>query len=335
MRSFRATTALTLSVALGVVAPAATLAGELEVVESFDAAAEHLPEGLAIAQDGTYYLTMGNPFFWEPGDGWVKQLGTDGSTETLAHFEMGQGPAGIVVADDGTVYFARANPMDEAARGVWRLGADGVAERLPGTEALFLANGLALDGGDHLYASDSATGTIWRIHLDHAEAPEPWFSDPATLGGCAEDDVGVNGIALTDDGMYAATTMRGTLVHIPMLEDGSAGEALIVAGDGTSCEPDQFFGLDGIALSEDGDVYALLVLQHQLVRIDPDDGSLEVLLSADDGLFNPSSLTFGTTEGDRDGLYLVNYAVMPPEPEASAGPALLRYDAGVEGRPLP
>ena len=34
MRSFRATTALTLSVALGGVAPAATLAGEQLVVES-------------------------------------------------------------------------------------------------------------------------------------------------------------------------------------------------------------------------------------------------------------------------------------------------------------
>lgn len=334
MRSICVSTALTLSVALAAIVPASVLAGELEVVESFDGTAQELPEGLALDHDGSIYVTMGYPFFYAPGDGWVKNIAPDGTKSTLAHFEGGQGPAGIVIDAGGDVYIARPNPMDPDSRGVWRLTADGASERLPGTEEILVANGLALDGAGHLYASDTALGVIWRVTLDGSEAVESWFADPSILGGCEEGDFGVNGIALTDTGMYAAATSRGVLVHIPMLEDGSAGEAAVVAGDVTSCEPDALFGLDGIALSADGDVYALLVLQHQLVRIDPEDGSVEVLLTADDGLYNPASLTFGTRDADRDSLYLVNYALLEPAPEANLGPAVLKYDVGVEGRPL-
>jgi hypothetical protein len=82
-------------------------------------------------------------------------------------------------------------------------------------------------------------------------------------------------------------------------------------------------------------IYAALALQHQLVKIDPSDGSMEVLATADDGLHNPASVAFGTTDGDRTNLYVANYALLPPAPEASVGPAILRLDAGVEGLPLP
>lgn len=92
--------------------------------------------------------------------------------------------------------------------------------------------------------------------------------------------------------------------------------------------------MDGLAFDVDGNIYATLVLQNQLVRIDPTDGTVDVLLNADDGLHNPASLAFGTTEGDRTSLYVTNYAVLPPAPEDSPGPAVLRLDAGVEGMPL-
>ena len=93
--------------------------------------------------------------------------------------------------------------------------------------------------------------------------------------------------------------------------------------------------MDGIALDADGMVYALLVLQNRLVRIDPTDGSVETLLTEADGLHNPASLAFGTQMDDRQSLFIANYAVLPPVPEASAGPAVLRYDVGSDGHPLP
>ena len=75
-------------------------------------------------------------------------------------------------------------------------------------------------------------------------------------------------------------------------------------------------------------------MQDQLVRIEPDTGEVETLLTEEDGLWNSSSLAFGTAERDRQGLYLVNYAVLPSVPESNLGPVVLKLDVGVEGRPL-
>jgi sugar lactone lactonase YvrE len=327
MRSTRFATALALAATLAAATPALGSVADPEVVVSFDATAQEFPEGVALDGAGNIYTTHGLPFFVGPGDGWVKMTTPEGTTSTLAHFPGGQGPAGIVVDQAGDIYFARPNPMDEASRGVWHLDGGGMPERLSGTEAILMANGLALDGDGHLFVSDSATGSIWRLTLDGSVEPEAWLADPA-LTGCAEGDVGVNGIALTDGGMYAAVTSRGVLVHIPILDDGSAGAAEVLAGDARSCEPDELFGLDGIALDADGGVYALLVLQHQLVRIDPDGASVEVLLTAEDGLHNASSLAFGVADGDTENLYLANFAVLPPAPEASLGAGVLRVGLG-------
>lgn len=336
MHSIHVTAVLTLSAALAATAPITTLAAGLEITHAFDADAQELPEGLSLDPAGNAYVTMGHPFWFAPGDGWIKKLGTDGTLTTLAHFEAGQAPAGIVADADGSAYFAWPNPGNPDTNGVYRLDQAGTWTRLPGSESIVLANGLALDRQGNLLVSDSALGTVWRIALDGSGVVEPWFADPALLGGCADGDVGANGLALWEDSVYVANTGRGLLVRIATGEDGSAGKAVIVAGDDTNaCDPDGLWGMDGIALDVEGNVYALLVLQNQLVRIDPSDGSHEVLLTEADGLHNPASLAFGTIEGDRQSLYLVNYALLPPAPEGSPGPALLRYHADVEGLPLP
>lgn len=62
-------------------------------------------------------------------------------------------------------------------------------------------------------------------------------------------------------------------------------------------------------------------MQNQLVRIDPGSGRIEVLAAAEDGLHNPASLAFGS--GERDSLYLTNFALLPPAPDAGLGPAIL------------
>jgi sugar lactone lactonase YvrE len=92
--------------------------------------------------------------------------------------------------------------------------------------------------------------------------------------------------------------------------------------------------MDGIALDVHGNVYALLVLQNKLVRIDPTDGTVTTLLTGDDGLWNPASIAFGTGKGNRKSIFITNYAVIPPGSDIF-GPAVLKYDIGVPGLPLP
>lgn len=334
---FRATAILICTV----IALAPAIADEEEgvvVVTSFDAASQELPEGITIDKKGNIYVTMGYPNWWAPGDGQIRKISPDGTETELAFFEGGQGPAGIVVNARGEVYFAWPNPGNPD-NGVYRLYDDGSIARLPGSENIVVANGLAFDNFDNLFISDSILGTIWRVAPNGSDPAEDWFTDLSLLDGCG--DVGANGVAIYKDKVYVANTLRGLLVSIPILEDGSAGEGELVAGDNTNgCGPDALYGLDGIALDVHGMVYAVSVLQNQLIRIDPADGSYEVLLTVEDGLYNPASIAFGTGKGDRKSVFIANYALFPDIPPfggvgLSLGPAVLKYDVGVPGLPLP
>jgi len=307
-----------------------------KVVVAFDGASGELPEGLSIDKAGNIYVSLGPPFWFGPGDGRIRKISPDGSQTDLAYFPGGQGPAGVVVNDSGDIYFAWPNPMNQDTNGVFRLGEDGEPQRLPGSENIVLANGLAFDEQDNLYVTDSAMGMIWRISGDGSGATEPWLQHE-WLAGCdpKTSPVGANGVALWQGSVYAANTSRGLLVRIPVQDDGSAGEPEVVAGIvDNACEPDELVGMDGIAFDMEGNVYVLLVMGNKLVRIDPSDGSHTVLLTEVDGLHNASSLAFGTTEGDQENLYMVNYALLPPAPANSLGPAVLKLDVGVAGAPL-
>jgi len=306
--------------------------GQFEAVTSFNAENKELPEGITIDKTGNMYVSLGPPFFVGGGYGAIWKLSPDGTEITsLVEYPDGPAPAGLAVDPPGNVYFALANPGG-SDRGVYRLTGDGNPERLPGTENMVVPNGLALDKQGNLFASDSAWGAIWRIPAKGSGSAEIWLQHEL-VAGCTLDDFGANGVAFWKGDLYVANTGRGALVHVPILIDGSPGDPMIVAGD-PDCEQDELFGMDGIALDVHGNVYALLVLQNKLVRIDPSDGSFTVLLTEEDGLWNPASIAFGTGKGDRESIFITNYAVIPPGSDIF-GPAVLKYDVGVPGLPLP
>jgi sugar lactone lactonase YvrE len=237
------------------------------------------------------------------------------------------------VSPAGVLYYAWPDPADPSTNGVHRLAGDGPPEQLPGSQNIGLANGLALNKQGDLYVSDSALGAVWRIPHD-GDPAQIWIQHE-WLVGCAGIP-GANGVALWKDSLYVVNTALGLLARVPILQDGTAGAPEIVAGDSV-CDPgnDPLVGMDGIALDVHGNVFVLLVVQHKLVRIDPSDGSYTVLLTAEDGLYNPASIAFGTGRGQRESVFVSNFALLPPEPANSLGPGVLKYDVGVPGLPLP
>lgn len=323
------TTAALLTVTAGSSAEAGG-ARSPDVVVSFDAARAELPEGVALDKAGNTYVGLGPPFFVGGGYGAVQQIARDGTRTTLVEFPDGPAVAGLAVDARGTVYFALPNP-GQPDTGVYRVTESG-AVRLPGTEDMLVPNGLAIGRRGDLYASDSILGEIWRIPR-HGHVASTWLADDL-LAGCP-GQIGANGIAFWRGDLYVANTSKGLLVRVPVAPDGTPSEPQIVAGD-TDCDPtDELFSMDGIAFDVHGQIYALLVLVHDLVRIDPDDGTVTPLLDEDDGLWNPASLAFGTGRGDRTSLFIANYAVLPPAPDGHLGPAILQVDVGAPGLPLP
>lgn len=315
--------------------PTATMetANKLEVVKSFDASRNELPEGIVIDEAGNIYVSLGLPGFAGGTSGEIWKISPDGAETVLVEIDVPPA-AGLAVDALGNVYYAHPTNADDSTTGVYRLTSDGGTERLPGTENIVLPNGLAFDKQGNLYASDSIRGSIWRIPPDGAAAAEEWFQHEL-LGGCPDLPFGANGVAYWKGNFYVANTAKGLLVRIPILIDGSAGEPEIVAGV-DDCNPDELFGMDGIALDVDGNIYALLVLQNKLVVIDPVTGDVTELLNADDnGLWNPASIAFGTGKSDRRSVFITNFAVLEPIPDPNLGPAVLKFDVGVPGLPLP
>ena len=139
--------------------------------------------------------------------------------------------------------------------------------------------------------------------------------------------IGANGIGHWKKNLYVANTTEAQIVRIPILEDGTAGTPEIVVKD-----PAQLTGLDGIALDVHGNIYAAVIVQSKVVRIDPDTGAIATLATADDGLDFPASLAFGTVRNDQQSVFVTNFAIGPP---GGAGPALLKVNVGVPGLPVP
>jgi hypothetical protein len=108
-------------------------------------------------------------------------------------------------------------------------------------------------------------------------------------------------------------------VRIPVLTSGGAGAPEIISAG------DELLPLDGVALDAQGNIYALVIAQSKLVRIDPHDGIVTTLATAEDGLDFPASLAFGTREEDRHSVFVTNYAIGPP---GGVGPSVVKIDVG-------
>jgi len=96
----------------------------------------------------------------------------------------------------------------------------GAATRLAALPANGLPNGLAMDRAtDTLYASDSVLGVIWRVKTSGGK-PAVW-----ARGAALEPDgfLGANGLKLHNGAVWTTNLDKGTVLRIPMLATGSAG----------------------------------------------------------------------------------------------------------------
>ena len=313
LRAFLATIAVT---ALLLPAPAAH-AAEIETLVTFDLEAGELPEGVAIDKRGSIFVSLTAPVSQ------IRKIAPSGQQTTLVDLGLGGfGPLGLAVDARGNVYAAAAS-FDPATQGVYRITPEGAATRLPGTGAIAFPNGLAFDQRGSLYVADS-TGNVWRI--PRGGEAEVWSDDPLLIGdgsAGAGVPIGANGITYRTNEIVVGNTDLGTLVSIPVLPDGSAGEATVIAEDPA------IFGIDGLTVDVHGTIYACVIAQSTIVRVGED--GIETLADADDGIVGASSIAFGQGRRDHRSLYGVNFGVFSPQPT----PSLFRLPVGVPGSPQP
>jgi sugar lactone lactonase YvrE len=259
-------------------------------------------EGITVTKDGTIYAS---------GDetGKIFKRTTSGIvTEVASFWDDGSGTVlGLTSDPNGNVYAAVNHWSDEAINGVWQIGRDDTVE-LHAALPISLLNGITIDERRNLYVSDSYAGSIWKV--SRTGEIELWVQDELLMDSWGFG-FGINGVDYYRHAIYASITLDGRIVKIPINRDGGAGtpESYV--------EDIALFGVDHAILDRFGNLYAVNVFMHSIVKVDTE---LEVatLIENSDDVYKPASLSLGA-RGNQFSIYFTNYENaydwFPPPPD--------------------
>ncbi len=286
------------------------------LVAHFDASVGELPEGLALTSDAAF---VG----FAPTSRVVR---VDAATGAVTPF--GQLPTpiagkgfmtGLASAKTGEIYAGLASFVPEVQAGIYRIAKSGGAATLFAKDAaLPFPNALAFDTDGSLFATDSGTGSVFRI--DPAGHAERWASGPALTGdkeacGAAGPGfaIGANGLIVEPDAVYVVNMDHATLLKIPRTPANGAGEPVVLAGPDCSA----LGGADGLTRAPDGSFVVAVNRQNKIVRVSAN-GGVSTLVSG-------PPLDFPATVAYRsDTLFATNFALKNASAGKPALPGLLR-----------
>nr|WSX75629.1 hypothetical protein OH826_18160 [Streptomyces sp. NBC_00899] len=290
------------AVALAVPGPATAASGpvsDVRFVAHLSIADGQRPENITLEPGGDADVTFAY-------SRQVARITSDGRTRVLATLPAppagSSTPAltspflgGIVRAQDGTLYFLYATGTSDLT-GVWRLRPGGPPKRVAALPADGLPNGLALDGRTGLlYVADSVLGVVWRVPTAGG-TPSRWATAPELQSA---GFLGANGIKIHNGAAWVSNLDKGTVLRIPITHRGAAGRVETRATGLVNIDDIDFTGAGNTLLAAvNGD--------NEIALVTPD-GIHTVVLTAADGLENPTSLAVrGGTAYVASGAYFTD-----------------------------
>lgn len=302
----RVTTRLAGMVAVALVFAAGAAAAPLQTIVAFDPAAQETPENLAVARDGTIYVSLA--FASQ-----IDRIAPDGVQSKLTIPTVGGITVGVAIDRHTNGLDVAVRSPDPAAAGIWRvpLGSFAHPIRIAALPTSSFPNGIAFDSAGNLYVADSNLGVIWRLAPGISQATL-WSESPllAPTGASFMNFPlpGANGVKVRHRRVYVSNTSTDTIVTIPVRPDGESGQGAI-----------KFSGIeaDDFAFAADGDLYVAENPPSELVRVTPS-GDVTPLATRADGLDNPSAVAFDPRPGERKQLYITNSAYFGTHPSLEA-----------------
>ena len=302
----RVTARLAGTVTTVLVFAAGAAAAPLHTLVAFNPAAMETPENLAIARDGTIYVSLA--FASE-----IRRIAPDGAQRTLTIPTMGGITVGVAIDRDESGLDVAVRSPDPAAAGIWRVPLSSFADpiRIGALPTSSFPNGIAFDSAGNLFIADSNLGAIWRLAPKASQATV-WSEGPllAPTGASFMNFPlpGANGVKVRHSRVYVSNTSTDNILTIPIRPDGETGQ---VAVRFTGIEADDF------AIATNGDLYVGENPPSELVRVTPS-GDVTPLATQADGLDNPSAVAFDPRPGERKQLYITNSAYFGTHPSLEA-----------------
>ena len=296
--------------------PSASNSATPELIAHFDPAAGELPEGLVVGQDVAYVGFA--PTSRVVRFGFASGVATPYGELPLA--VSGQGfMTGLAQSPAGEVYAGLASFVPEVQAGIYRIPKRGGAATLFAQDsALPFPNALTFEANGSLWATDSGTGSVFRISpAGHAER---WATGEALTGqkeACNNAGpgfaIGANGIVVEGDAVYVVNMDQATLLKIPRESGDKAGRPQVLAGP----DCDALGGADGLARAPDGSFVIAVNRQNKLVRVTAS-GTVETIAHGAPFDFPATVAYRGST------LYATNFALKTASAGKPSAPGLLR-----------
>ncbi|MDP9365518.1 MAG: ester cyclase, partial [Chloroflexota bacterium] len=241
-------------------------------IAAFPNQIENGMESVAVAADGTIYVTAVG--------GEIRTVAADGTWATFARFAF---VGNLAAAADGALY-ATAADAPGAPIAVWRFEPGRDPECWGTLAGAVGPNGIALDDRGNVFVADSTLGVVWRIPTGGGEATRWAASDLLAPRPFLATFPGANGVELFGGALYVSNPDRMTIVRVPVLADGTAGEPEVWASG---------VGIDDFAFDVRGNLYGTTHPFNTVVRVRPD-GTRETVAAAAEGVVGPTAAAFGT-----------------------------------------
>jgi sugar lactone lactonase YvrE len=280
------------------------MAADVELVESYNAAAGELPEGVAVGPKGDIYVSIAPTGELRRVDHRTRQ------GQTLAHLPVGGGFLLGMSFDGDDLYVVNAS-FDPATNGVWSVSPTGAIARVVAFGAGEFPNDIAIDADGNMYITESIAGAVWRVAAG-SSSRQLFLLDPLLYGDLSQSPVpfpiGANGISYDDEAgvVLVANSQVPAIIEIEDNGGVAGGVSVLAAGE-------HLRGADGITLDAKGDVIVVSNFHSRVMRLDRSTGAATSLADSSDGLSFPSTAAFGQFGPDKHSVFIANFGF-------SAGP---------------
>lgn len=166
-------------------------------------------------------------------------------------------------------------------------------------------NGLTKLSPTVCLAADTKKGCVWRLDLENPDKGQ-YAKVDVTMEGWPLTGLGINGVRYRDGFLYYTNTSKGYLARIAIdpISAEFKGSAEILVKDHLS-----LLGIDDFALGRSKDeFFVALGLPHsRIMRITlrgKEKPIEEVIASGTEGIFYPTSVQFGMTDGKKNTIYV-------------------------------